>query len=152
MTWPRVDDLRTIEFGSPGALRTRLTDLVLRGQKRATAGLRIEYEVDGEPLEHVGEVLAVLGNDGEPVGTIEVTQVDVVPFDQVTWEFADAEGEGFTDIDDWRAQHRSFWEGFSAERIQAHLGDPHWTLRGDTEIVCVWFRLLDSAAAPDTAD
>ncbi|NDL61021.1 ASCH domain-containing protein [Phytoactinopolyspora sp. XMNu-373] len=144
--------MRTIEFGSPGALRTQLTDLVLRGQKRATAGLRIEYEVDGERLERVGEVLAVLGNDGEPVGTIEVTQVDVVPFDQVTWEFADAEGEGFTDIDDWRAQHRSFWEGFSAKRIQAHLGDAQWSIRGDTEVVCVWFRLLDSGASADAAD
>ena len=37
--------------------------------------------------------------------------VDQVRFIDVTWEFAQAEGEGFTSIDDWRAGHREYWTG-----------------------------------------
>ena len=46
--------------------------------------------------------MVLLGNDGEQLGRIRVTAVDVLRFDEVTWEFADAEGEGFSDIEDWR--------------------------------------------------
>jgi cystathionine gamma-synthase len=142
MSWPRVDELRTLELGSPGELRRVLTDLVLRGHKRATAGLLAEYAVDGEDLETQGERLVLVGDSGERVGLIRVAQVDIVPFDQVSWEFAAAEGEGFTDIDDWRMQHRRFWEAHSVDRIREHTGDPHWSLSDQTEVVCVWFDLM----------
>jgi cystathionine gamma-synthase len=142
MSWPRIGDLRTLELGSPGELRRRLTDLVLHGSKRATAGLLAEYAVDGEDLERPWERIVLLGNDGKPLGMIRVTAVDIVPFDQVTWEFADAEGEGFTDIDDWRSQHRQFWESHSVDRIRTHTGDATWTLTGETDVVCVWFDLV----------
>lgn len=134
--------MRTLELGSPGDLRRLLTNLVLDGNKRATAGLRIEYEVDGEELEAVGERFVLLGNDEQAVGVIRVTRVDVVAFDDVTWEFADAEGEGFTDVDDWARQHRDFWERISVESIREHTGDPHWQLTGETQVVCVWFEIV----------
>ena len=37
-----------------------------------------EYAHEGEKLEHLGERLAVLDNDGRSVATVEVTQVDVL--------------------------------------------------------------------------
>jgi uncharacterized protein YhfF len=123
-------------------MRRRLTDAVLHGRKRATAGLLVDYEVHGEELESVDELQLLIGNNDQPVGTIRITAVEVVPFDEVTWEFADAEGEGFVDIDDWRTQHRAFWEGYSAAGIRAHLGDEAWSLASDTEVVCVWFDIV----------
>ena len=39
MTFPVVDGLRTMEFGSPGQMRAWLNDLVLRGLKVGTFGL-----------------------------------------------------------------------------------------------------------------
>jgi cystathionine gamma-synthase len=142
MSWPRVDGLRTLELGSPGPMRLRLTDLVLHGRKRATAGLLAEYDVDGEELERVGERLALVDNDGLQVGQIEVTRVDVVPFGAVTWEFADAEGEGFVDVDDWRASHRTFWQRHAVGPVREHTGDPTWALTSETAVVCVWFRIV----------
>jgi hypothetical protein len=38
-----------------------------------------EYVQEGEKLEHVGERLAVLDDHGEPVVTVEITGVDVLP-------------------------------------------------------------------------
>ena len=142
MAWPRVAGIRTLELGTLGEMRRRLSDLVLHGRKRATAGLLAEYAVDGEPLERPGEVLVLLGNDGEQLGRIRVTAVDVLRFDEVSWEFADAEGEGFTDIEDWRTRHREFWERASVDRIRDQSGDPSWALTDDTEVVCVWFDVV----------
>jgi uncharacterized protein YhfF len=109
MTWPRVDGLRSLELGSPGEMRARLNALVLAGEKRATAGVLAEYEQEGEVLEHVGEHLALVDDDGRRVATVEVTSVEVVPFAEVPWEFAQAEGEGHRDLDHWREGHRRFW-------------------------------------------
>ena len=111
MPFPVVNGLRSIEFGSPGEMRSELTALVLAGTKRATAGLAAEYEAEGEPVEHVGERLAVLDNDSRHIATIEITRVEMVRFDEVPDEFALAEGEGDLSAADFRASHLRYWTG-----------------------------------------
>jgi uncharacterized protein YhfF len=130
--WPRVDGLRTLELGSPGEQRTRLNDYVLDGTKRATAGLAVEYEEEGEPVEEVGEVLVMLGNEHDEVGRIRVTEVVTRRFDDVPWEFTDAEGEGFTSVEDWRRAHRGHWEREGR------------TVTPDSPVVCLSFDLIAS--------
>lgn len=128
--WPTVDGLRTLELGSPGALRARLTALVLAGRKRATAGLLdVDYRDEGEALEQPGEILVLVDDDGGEVGRVQVEAVVVRRFADVPWEFAAAEGEGAASVEDWRASHRRFWAG---------EGTP---VDDDTEVVCVSFRL-----------
>ena len=107
--FPRVDNLRGIEFGTPGTSREALVNLVLHGNKRATAGLLSEYETEGEVIEHVGELLAMVDNDGQHVGTLEVTRAEIVRFADVPDEFALAEAEGDLDASDFRASHLAFW-------------------------------------------
>ena len=80
VTWPRIDGLRTLELGSPGQLRRELSSLVRTGRKRATAGLLLEYDIEGEALEQVGERLVLVDDDGQHAGVVEITRVDVVPF------------------------------------------------------------------------
>ena len=96
--------MRSLELGSPGEMRARLNALVVAGQKRATAGLVEEYEQEGEQLEHVGERLVLLDDGGAAVGTVEVTSVAVSTFGEVPWEFAESEGEGDRDLEEWRAR------------------------------------------------
>ena len=88
-----------MELGTPGALRDEFNRLVLDSRKRAPAGLVSEYAQDGEPIEHVGECLALLDNDGRQVATIEVTEVEVMPFIDIPWSLAEAEGEGDADLE-----------------------------------------------------
>jgi len=128
--WPRVDGLRALELGTPGALRAELNALVLTGRKTATAGLLSEYDQEGEEPEHVGELLAVLDDEQTPVAVVGVTAVDVLRFADVPWEFAAAEGEGDVDLDAWRDGHRSFW---------AAAGTP---VADQTPVVCLRFRLI----------
>lgn len=129
--FPVVNGLRTVEFGTPGEMRDRLVALVLHGNKRATAGLLSEYEAEGEPVEHVGEYLAVVDNDGAQVGTLKVTRVEVVKFADVPDEFALAEAEGDLNAADFRASHMQFWTS---------VGE---VVTDSTPIVTVYFDLLD---------
>ncbi len=130
MTFPTVDGLRTMELGSPGGLRAHLNDCVLNGTKRATAGLLSEYITENEPWEHVGERLVLVDDDSKPLGVIEVTRVEETTFAEVTWAFAEAEGEGFVDLADWRRAHRDYWA----------TEDEHVT--DDTPVLCIYFELV----------
>ena len=123
--------MRTIEFGTPGPSREKLVNLILHGQKRATAGLLIgDYEAEGEPIEHVGELLAIVNNDGKHVGTMKVTRVEVLRFADVPDEFALAEAEGDMNSADFRASHLAYW---------TRVGE---TVTDDTLVVTVYFDLL----------
>ena len=131
MTFPQIEGLRAMEFATPGALRTRLVELVVSGQKTATAGLLSEYEAESEPVEHVGERLVVVDNELRPMAVIEVTRVELSRFADVPDEFALAEGEGDLDGDDFRASHLAYWNGEGS-----HVDD-------DTLLVLVHFTLVE---------
>lgn len=128
--FPRVDGLRSIEFGTPGRSRETLVNLVLYGSKRATAGLAHDYVKEGEEIEHVGELLAMVDNDGVHVGTLRVTRVDIVRFADVPDEFALAEAEGDLNAADFRASHTAYWTS-----VGEHVDD-------DTMVVTMYFDLL----------
>lgn len=125
-----VDGLRTLEIGAPGAMRQRLNQLILDGQKCATAGLLLDYVRDDVELESVGELLALVDDDDRRVATVMVVAVETVPFIEVPWSFARAEGEGDENLDEWREGHRRFWTEYD-ESIDDH-----------TPIVLIRFELV----------
>jgi len=124
-----------MEFGTPGALRDRLVDLVLHGGKRATAGLLYDYETESEAIEHVGEHLAMVDSDDRHVGTLVVTRVDIVQFADVPDEFALAEAEGDLDASDFRDSHLAYWTSVGH------------TVNDDTPVVTIYFDLLPSVSS-----
>ena len=132
MVFQIVNGLRSIEFGNPGASRDKLISFILDGNKRATAGtLQWDYVAENEPIEHVGEKLAVLDNLNQHVATIQATRVEVKRFVDVPDEFALAEAEGDLSGDDFRASHFSFWSKLGLE------------IKDDTKIVLVYFDLVE---------
>ena len=132
--WDRIDGLRVMELGTPGEQRALLNGLVLSGAKRATTGLASEYAEEGEPVEHVGERMHLVDDEMHSVGLIEVTGVEIVPFGEVTFEFAAAEGEGDPDIESWRAGHLRFFAEYGA------------TVSADSPMACIRFRLVTPGA------
>ena len=132
MSFPVVNGLRGIEFGTQGEFREKLISLILEGKKRATAGtLEWDYKAEGEPIESVGENLAVINSAGQHVATIQATKVEVVRFADVPDEFALAEGEGDLSGDDFRESHQRYWS-----RQGLIISD-------DTEIVLLYFELVE---------
>ena len=128
--FPVVDDLRSIEFGTPGKSRETLVNFIINGNKRATAGLAADYEKESEEVEFVGECLAMVDNDGDHVATLQVTRVEITRFADVPDEFALAEAEGDLHAADFRASHMEYW---------TKVGE---TVTDDTMINQIYFTLL----------
>lgn len=122
------------QFGDSEELADSLAALVLAGTKRATAGLLWEYEDEGTPVPVPGQLEIILDGRDVPVGVLEYTAVEIVPFGEVTAEFAATEGEGDGSLTWWRDAH---WRYFS--RRCAVLGrEPS----EDMPVVCERFRLV----------
>ena len=130
MAFLRVNGLRSVEFGTPGPMRTRLNDLIINGNKRATAGLLKEDYIDeGEEIEFVGERLAILDNHQKQIGIIKVTKVEVLEFKDVSTAFALAEAEGDLSGNDFRQSHTKFWNSVGVD------------VKPETKVVTVYFDL-----------
>jgi uncharacterized protein YhfF len=125
--WPRVRGMRSMEMGTPGAMRAELTKLVLDGRKTATTGLLDDYREEAEGLEYPGEKLALLDDGGEMVGVLTISHVEVRSFGDVAWEHAKAEGEGDSSIEEWREGHVRYWG-----RLGKQVDD-------ETPVVCLRF-------------
>ncbi len=96
-------------------------ELVLKGEKRATAGLLWGYEEEDEPLPEIGQLTVITNWAKMPQCIIETTSVEIRPFDEVDAEFAFEEGEGDKSLEFWRKVH---WKFFSHE-CQELGKDPH---------------------------
>ena len=90
-------------------------DLVQRGIKVATCGLKHRYVTGEDPMPKVGQLIVVTNWEGEPTAIVETTSVSESRFCDVDAAFAAAEGEGDLSLEWWRKAH---WEFFSKECAQ----------------------------------
>jgi uncharacterized protein YhfF len=111
---PPTADYQVWHFGDSAPLARDLADLVLRGPKRATAGLLWDAELDASMMPVQGGYSLVTDYDGAPLLIIRTTQVEIRPYDKVDADFAAAEGEGDGSLQYWRAAH---WAYFSRRCI-----------------------------------
>ena len=119
-----------------------LAELVVRGIKRATAGLVWSYEADKMSVPKPGDLSVVTTWDGQPRCIIETTRVDVTPFSEVTAEFAAVEGEGDGSLAYWRSEHTAYYAR-ECERIGR-------TPTPSMPIACERFRVVHIVAADAT--
>ncbi len=87
----------------------QLVRLVLAGKKRATAPSVWELEGRGEPVPRVGDHAVVTDGAGVARCVVRTTRVTVVPFGEVSAEFAATEGEGDGSLAHWRKVHRAYY-------------------------------------------
>lgn len=87
-------------------------DLILRGEKTATCSLEYWYSQKGEIMPKVGHLQVVTNWQGDPVCIIEITSVSQCQYNEITAEFASAEGEGDKSLEWWKDAH---WRFFSLE-------------------------------------
>lgn len=87
----------------------KLAQLVLRGEKTATASAFPLYALDNAALPRENEYNIILNAQGEAVCVTRTTHVYIVPFCEVTSAHAYKEGEGDKSLEYWRAVHRAFF-------------------------------------------
>ena len=86
-----------------------LADLVLRGEKTATASAYDLYALEGESLPQEGTFDVILDSQNQAVCIVEITRVSVQPFNQVSAQHAYKEGEGDKSLTYWRQVHEDFF-------------------------------------------
>ena len=99
-------------FGDSAELSEELLSLIRTGVKRGGASLLWAHEAESEPVPSVGEVEIVVDHLNAPAIVTRITEVEVVPFNQVSATFAAREGEGDGSLAYWRKEH---WAYFSRE-------------------------------------
>ncbi|MCD2138405.1 ASCH domain-containing protein [Salinicoccus halitifaciens] len=93
-----------------GSVPNELAELTQKGIKTATASAYELYELENEPVPEPEDFSIILDSTGEAVCIIRTTRIDVVPFDEVTADFAWKEGEGDRSLQYWRKVHTEFFE------------------------------------------
>jgi uncharacterized protein YhfF len=116
-----------------GASPDELAQLVIEGKKTATCSGHVFYELDNEPIPKVGEYSIILNSDEQPVAMIKIVEVSIVPMNEVSEEFAVAEGEG--PYEAWKSAHEKF---FTSELQTVGL-----EFSEDMLLVCERFTLID---------
>lgn len=107
--------------------------LVLSGAKTAVFTPLDAIEINLEQIPVAGEVYVVLDSNDEPRCIIELTDVNVLPFNEIPWDLAQRDGEN-ENLSDWQDKMREYIEdeadlcGFEA--------------REDSKIVCEIFRVV----------
>ena len=134
----------SFHFGDSESMANELAALVVAGTKRATASLLWSYEADAKPMPRPGQLSIVESWSGEPICVIETVSVEVLPFEQVSPEFAATEGEGDGSLEYWRSGH---WAYFAREC--ARIGKtPNAKMLVVCETLKVIYRGLASGASP----
>ena len=128
----RYPGAETFTFGDSAELSAALLSLVRAGQKTATCGALRDFEEGGEALPVPGRRDIALNWDGTPAVVIETVSVEVCRFDQVSEDFALAEGES-DDYVGWRDGH-----------IEYFNRNGGWT--PDMMLVCERFRMVEDLA------
>lgn len=92
-------------FGDSPEMADSLLDLVLRGIKRATAGLS-----GGEPEPQVGGHWLIADSSGVARAVVRTTAIRLGRLDSVDETFARREGEGDLTAEWWLGAHRGFFQ------------------------------------------
>jgi len=102
-----------------------LLKLVLEGKKTATTGIFNKEKVSKASLGVITDSKDI------PRCIVEYTSIEVKPFLEVTFDFAQAEGEGFKNIEEWRDEHCRVFSNWSKNTFK------------DTDlVVCTRFKLV----------
>lgn len=96
-------------FESKGFVEAELLSLVLSGRKTAIFTSYSTFAIDGEPLPLAGELYLVVNKKNEPICVIEFENVQIVPYNEVTWQMSSLEGED-ENLEAWREKQREYLE------------------------------------------
>lgn len=116
-----------------GVSPNELAQLVIDEKKTATCSGHVFYELENERLPEVGEYSIILNGTEQPVAIIKIVEVTLVPMNEVSEEFAIAEGEG--PYQAWKSAHVEF---FTRELEEVGL-----EFSEDMLLVCERFKLID---------
>jgi len=122
------------QFADTPEAATKVGQLVQLGIKTSTSSLMWGLEHVGEQLPQVGDLGVVADGEDNPLCVIEVTEVEIKPFNTIDEQFAYEYGEGERTLAYWRSDN---WEYLTRQCEQIGCVPSEAMLLG-----CQRFRLL----------
>ncbi|MGM9584436.1 MAG: tRNA (N6-isopentenyl adenosine(37)-C2)-methylthiotransferase MiaB, partial [Faecousia sp.] len=121
-------------YGYP-ELADEILAALLRGDKRATTGLKCLYELEKAPLPQVGQYSVILDSRGAPHCITRITKIEITPFREISEEYAFIEGEGDKSLSYWKDAHREVFTRECREDFQMEFSE-------DMDCVCEYFEVV----------
>ncbi len=98
-----------ITFGLDEEECNLFIQMVLSGEKKANTCSLESMEIDFEPLPQKGQFSVLTDYYGKPVAILETIDVQIIEFNNITWEMAKKEGNAST-MEEWRESHIQYLE------------------------------------------
>lgn len=108
--------------------------LVLNNIKRATSPSLWWFQAKNEALPKVGDLNIVTNWEGEAQCIIETTNVSIIPFNEISEEYAQLEGEGDKSLKYWKRVHWAYYH----RELEGTAYEPN----EDMPIVCESFKVV----------
>lgn len=120
-----------IQFGTT---TDKLAKKVLTKEKIATSSLYDYYCMNLKETIKENEYASILDSHGREVCIIQINKIEIVEFQNITEEFAIAEGDG--NLENWLRIHTEYYS-LLLEKIGKKL-------TGETKLLCEWFKVYQS--------
>lgn len=133
--WKNQEKPKSVSAWQFGDDPDTLAQLVVDGIKTATCSGRVFYEIENEPLPTTEDYSIILNSENQPVAIIKTVEVTITPMNEVSEEFAIAEGEGDRTYQYWWDEHEKFFK--------KELGAIGHEFSEDMLLVCERFELID---------
>ena len=129
-----IPEYAAYSYGYPEMADAILAAL-LRGDKRATTGLKCLYQLEKEPIPQVGQYSVILDGKGLPRCITRITKVEITPFRDITEAYAFIEGEGDKSLSYWKKAHTQVFARECREDFGMEFSE-------DMECVCEYFEVV----------
>jgi uncharacterized protein YhfF len=112
--FPVIDDAdyHCLTFGSPKYqdYSDHITELAIKGIKRATTHLKIDFEINDVPRRCTGDYWMILWENLTPAVIVKLVNVEECAFRDVSAAFAAREGEGDGSLEFWKNCHEEYFK------------------------------------------
>ncbi len=131
-----TEDYHLSSFADPryADYHDELLDLMREGKKYATAHMVRDFERNDIPRRLVGDYWMIVDNQNNIVGLVQIKEVAVTPFNEVTLDFAAREGEGDSSLEYWQKVHEEYF------LLQLAAWGEEWS--ENCPVVCETFSLI----------
>jgi uncharacterized protein YhfF len=109
-------------------------DLVLKGVKRASCGLKIMYDLKKEFFPEINELTIITNWDKQPICVVKTIDLSFRKFKDIDAEWAKYEGEGDQSLEQWKETHSDYF--------QKQLDDFGLVFTESVELICERFEVV----------
>lgn len=110
-------------------------ELVKKGIKKASCGLKLFYEMDKDFFPKVNQLSIIVNWDKEPICVVKTNKIYFQKFKDIDAEWAKSEGEGDQTLEQWRETHKQYF--------QNQLTEMGLVFTEEVELICEKFALID---------